>query len=85
EPRRPTRERHALRVVRRATPRGRELNVSADIDRLVVHEDDGETAGAARRPITGHYILTLFDRRMIGEQSEGTAEGYVFRVVMRLR
>ncbi|WP_038769704.1 bifunctional [glutamate--ammonia ligase]-adenylyl-L-tyrosine phosphorylase/[glutamate--ammonia-ligase] adenylyltransferase, partial [Burkholderia pseudomallei] len=63
----------------------RELNVSSDIDLIFVYEDDGETAGGARGPISVHKFFTRLGRRLIGVLSEATADGYVFRVDMRLR
>lgn len=49
EPRGPSGERLALGVVGMGKLGGRELNVSSDIDLIFVYEDDGETAGGARR------------------------------------
>ncbi|WP_102838366.1 bifunctional [glutamate--ammonia ligase]-adenylyl-L-tyrosine phosphorylase/[glutamate--ammonia-ligase] adenylyltransferase [Burkholderia pseudomallei] len=85
EPRGPSGERLALGVVGMGKLGGRELNVSSDIDLIFVYEDDGETAGGARRPISVHEFFTRLGRRLIGVLSEATADGYVFRVDMRLR
>ncbi|TPE92238.1 bifunctional [glutamate--ammonia ligase]-adenylyl-L-tyrosine phosphorylase/[glutamate--ammonia-ligase] adenylyltransferase [Burkholderia pseudomallei] len=84
-PRGPSGERLALGVVGMGKLGGRELNVSSDIDLIFVYEDDGETAGGARGPISVHEFFTRLGRRLIGVLSEATADGYVFRVDMRLR
>ncbi|TOZ96183.1 bifunctional [glutamate--ammonia ligase]-adenylyl-L-tyrosine phosphorylase/[glutamate--ammonia-ligase] adenylyltransferase [Burkholderia pseudomallei] len=85
EPRGPSGERLALGVVGMGKLGGRELNVSSDIDLIFVYEDDGATAGGARGPISVHEFFTRLGRRLIGVLSEATADGYVFRVDMRLR
>lgn len=85
EPRGPSGERLPLGVVGMGKLGGRELNVSSDIDLIFVYEDDGETAGGARAPISVHEFFTRLGRRLIGVLSEATADGYVFRVDMRLR
>lgn len=64
---------------------GRELNVSSDIDLIFVYEDDGETEGGSRAPISNQDFFTRVGRRLIGALAEHTAHGYVFRVDMRLR
>ena len=85
EPRGPSGERLVLGVVGMGKLGGRELNVSSDIDLIFVYEDDGETAGAARPPISTQEFFTRLGRRLIGALAEPTADGYVFRVDMRLR
>lgn len=85
EPRGPAGERLVLGVVGMGKLGGRELNVSSDIDLIFVYEDDGETAGGSRAPISTHEFFTRLGRRLIGVLSEVTADGYVFRVDMRLR
>ncbi|MGI4985700.1 MAG: bifunctional [glutamate--ammonia ligase]-adenylyl-L-tyrosine phosphorylase/[glutamate--ammonia-ligase] adenylyltransferase [Janthinobacterium lividum] len=64
---------------------GRELNVSSDIDLIFVYEEEGETAGGTRPAISNHDFFTRVARKLIGALAERTAEGYVFRVDMRLR
>ncbi|CAB3777030.1 bifunctional [glutamate--ammonia ligase]-adenylyl-L-tyrosine phosphorylase/[glutamate--ammonia-ligase] adenylyltransferase [Pararobbsia alpina] len=64
---------------------GRELNVSSDIDLIFLYEEEGETAGGQRRPISNHEYFTRLGKRLIGALSELTADGFVFRVDMRLR
>lgn len=62
---------------------GGELNVSSDIDLIFVYPEDGETNGA--RTLGNHEFFTRFGRRLINLINEATADGYVFRVDMRLR
>ena len=64
---------------------GRELNVSSDIDLIFVYEEDGQTAGGQRAAIDNHDFFTRVGRKLIAALTERTAEGYVFRVDMRLR
>ncbi|MGI4814709.1 MAG: bifunctional [glutamate--ammonia ligase]-adenylyl-L-tyrosine phosphorylase/[glutamate--ammonia-ligase] adenylyltransferase [Janthinobacterium lividum] len=64
---------------------GRELNVSSDIDLVFVYEEDGSTAGGTRGTLSNHEYFTRLGRKLIGMLSERTADGYVFRVDMRLR
>ncbi|MGF6599154.1 glutamate-ammonia-ligase adenylyltransferase [Paraburkholderia sp. GAS448] len=85
EPRGPERERLALGVVGMGKLGGRELNVSSDIDLIFVYEDDGETAGGQRPPIATQDFFTRLGKRLIAALAEVTADGYVFRVDMRLR
>jgi [glutamine synthetase] adenylyltransferase / [glutamine synthetase]-adenylyl-L-tyrosine phosphorylase len=85
EPRGPEGERLVLGVVGMGKLGGRELNVSSDIDLVFVYEDDGETAGGTRAPISTQEFFTRLGRRLIGALAEPTADGYVFRVDMRLR
>ena len=85
EPRGPDGERLVLGVVGMGKLGGRELNVSSDIDLVFVYEDDGETAGGTRAPIATQEFFARLGRRLIGALAEPTADGYVFRVDMRLR
>ena len=62
---------------------GGELNVSSDIDLIFVYPEDGETDGARR--LSNHEFFTRLGRKLIGLINEHTADGYVFRVDMRLR
>ncbi|MDP1635962.1 MAG: hypothetical protein Q8L69_14940, partial [Gallionellaceae bacterium] len=62
---------------------GGELNVSSDIDLIFVYPEDGETSGA--RTLGNHEFFTRLGRRLINLINEATADGYVFRVDMRLR
>ncbi|WP_133650217.1 bifunctional [glutamate--ammonia ligase]-adenylyl-L-tyrosine phosphorylase/[glutamate--ammonia-ligase] adenylyltransferase [Paraburkholderia flava] len=85
EPRGANGERLALGVVGMGKLGGRELNVSSDIDLIFVYEDDGETAGGERASIATQEFFTRVGKRLIGALAEVTADGYVFRVDMRLR
>ena len=62
---------------------GGELNVSSDIDLIFVYAEDGETDGP--RTLSNHEFFTRLGRRLINLINELTADGYVFRVDMRLR
>ncbi len=65
---------------------GAELNVSSDIDLIFVYDEDGETDGAnARRRISNHEFFAQLGRRVIALLNDMTADGFVFRVDMRLR
>ncbi|MXN78661.1 bifunctional [glutamate--ammonia ligase]-adenylyl-L-tyrosine phosphorylase/[glutamate--ammonia-ligase] adenylyltransferase [Burkholderia sp. 4701] len=85
EPRGADGQRVVLGVVGMGKLGGRELNVSSDIDLIFVYEDDGETAGGTRAALSTQEYFTRLGRRLIGVLSEVTADGYVFRVDMRLR
>jgi glutamate-ammonia-ligase adenylyltransferase len=62
---------------------GGELNVSSDIDLVFSYPEDGETDGA--RPIANREFFDRLGRRVIGALDDRTADGFVFRVDMRLR
>jgi [glutamine synthetase] adenylyltransferase / [glutamine synthetase]-adenylyl-L-tyrosine phosphorylase len=62
---------------------GGELNVSSDIDLIFVYPEEGETSGA--RTLSNHEFFNRLGRRMIAIINDLTADGYVFRVDMRLR
>ncbi|WP_018608246.1 bifunctional [glutamate--ammonia ligase]-adenylyl-L-tyrosine phosphorylase/[glutamate--ammonia-ligase] adenylyltransferase [Uliginosibacterium gangwonense] len=62
---------------------GGELNVSSDIDLIYTYPEDGQTDGA--RSLSNSEYFTRLGRQLIGAIAEITAEGYVFRVDMRLR
>ena len=62
---------------------GGELNVSSDIDLIFVYPEDGATTGP--RSLSNHEFFSKLGRRLIALIGELTAEGYVFRVDMRLR
>ncbi|HVL02115.1 MAG TPA: DUF294 nucleotidyltransferase-like domain-containing protein, partial [Dongiaceae bacterium] len=61
-----------------------ELNLSSDIDLMFVYAHDGETTGGARSLDHLEYFLRL-GQRLIKVLDENTADGFVFRVDMRLR
>ncbi|HEU0187462.1 MAG TPA: bifunctional [glutamate--ammonia ligase]-adenylyl-L-tyrosine phosphorylase/[glutamate--ammonia-ligase] adenylyltransferase [Gallionellaceae bacterium] len=62
---------------------GGELNVSSDIDLIFIYPEDGETNGM--RSIGNNDFFTRAGRKIINLINESTADGYVFRVDMRLR
>ena len=62
----------------------RELNFSSDIDLIFTYPEDGETRG--RRPwISNQEFFTHLAQRLIRTINNKTADGFVFRVDMRLR
>ncbi|WP_111498272.1 bifunctional [glutamate--ammonia ligase]-adenylyl-L-tyrosine phosphorylase/[glutamate--ammonia-ligase] adenylyltransferase [Marinobacter bohaiensis] len=63
---------------------GRELNVSSDIDLIFGFPSNGETRGG-RRPIDNQQFFTRLGQRLIQALDQMTADGFVFRVDMRLR
>ncbi len=77
---------------------GGELNVSSDIDLIFVYREDGETAGPADvdaskrdlvrpslRIVSNEEFFKRLGRKLIAALAEVTADGFVFRVDMRLR
>ncbi len=62
---------------------GEELNVSSDIDLIFIYAEDGQTDG--EHSIGNHEFFSKLGKRLINLIDEITAEGYVFRVDMRLR
>ncbi len=62
---------------------GGELNVSSDIDLIFAYPEEGETGGP--RKISNHEYFTLLGKKLIAALSEATADGFAFRVDMRLR
>ncbi len=62
---------------------GRELNFSSDIDLIFTYPWQGQTDGA--RAISNEEFFRRLGQRLIKTLAEPTAEGFVFRVDMRLR
>ena len=62
---------------------GRELNVSSDIDLILLYPEEGQTDGAQQ--ISNHEFFVRLARKLNAALSENTADGYVFRVDLRLR
>ncbi len=60
-----------------------ELNLSSDIDLIFVYGEEGETNG--EKPITNQAFFTRLGQQLINSLDERTADGFVFRVDMRLR
>ena len=63
---------------------GGELNLSSDIDLIFAYPEGGETQGA-RRSLSNEEFFTRLGRALIALLDTVTAEGFVFRVDMRLR
>jgi glutamate-ammonia-ligase adenylyltransferase len=63
---------------------GKELNVSSDIDLIFLYDTDGQTQGGLKS-ISHHEWFTILGKKVIKGLTELTAEGFVFRVDMRLR
>ncbi len=62
---------------------GYELNFSSDIDLVFLFSDSGETSGPRR--IANETYFTRLGQKLIRLLDETTADGFVFRVDMRLR
>ncbi|MDP8567673.1 bifunctional [glutamate--ammonia ligase]-adenylyl-L-tyrosine phosphorylase/[glutamate--ammonia-ligase] adenylyltransferase [Methylophilus aquaticus] len=62
---------------------GLELNVSSDIDLIFAYECDGATDG--EKSISNQDFFTRLGKKLISALDEVTADGFVFRVDMRLR
>lgn len=62
---------------------GKELNVSSDIDLIMLYGNDGETTG--RRRLSHHEFYGRLTQRMMPLLSEPDADGQVFRTDLRLR
>jgi len=62
---------------------GCELNVSSDIDLVMLYGEEGETEG--RRRISHHEFYGRLTQRMMPVLSESDADGQVFRTDLRLR
>jgi len=61
-----------------------ELNLSSDIDLIFTFPANGETQGG-RRSLSNQEFFTRLGKRLIRVLDAPTAEGFVFRVDMRLR
>jgi len=61
-----------------------ELNFSSDIDLIFAYPESGETQGVSRSR-SNEEFFTRLGRELIRALDENTAEGFVFRVDMRLR
>lgn len=82
-PRGETGEEQALVVIGMGKLGGRELNVSSDIDLIFAYAEDGATDG--ERSISNHEYFARLGKKLIAAIGELTADGFVFRVDMRLR
>ncbi|MEW6982382.1 bifunctional [glutamate--ammonia ligase]-adenylyl-L-tyrosine phosphorylase/[glutamate--ammonia-ligase] adenylyltransferase [Colwelliaceae bacterium 6471] len=63
---------------------GKELNFSSDIDLIFVYPQSGETTGA-RRVMDNQQFFTRLGQKLITALNQKTADGFVYRVDMRLR
>ena len=61
-----------------------ELNLSSDIDLIFAFPESGETEGG-RKPLEHQEYFTKLGQRLIGALDAVTADGFAFRVDMRLR
>ena len=66
-----------------------ELNLSSDIDLIFAYPEHGETRAVAgeniRKTLSNHEFFTRLGQRIIASLDSHTADGFVFRVDMRLR
>lgn len=63
---------------------GGELNFSSDIDLILVYPQNGETSGG-RRSCENQQFYTKVGQKLIALLHQVTADGFVYRVDMRLR
>lgn len=63
---------------------GQELNFSSDIDLIFVYPEAGETRGVTRTRTNQEFFLRL-GQLLINALNNNTADGFVYRVDMRLR
>ncbi|MGB1263470.1 MAG: bifunctional [glutamate--ammonia ligase]-adenylyl-L-tyrosine phosphorylase/[glutamate--ammonia-ligase] adenylyltransferase [Cognaticolwellia sp.] len=63
---------------------GQELNFSSDIDLIFVYPESGQTQGV-RRSIDNQLFFTRLGQKLITALNQQTADGFVYRVDMRLR
>ncbi|MFZ5699126.1 MAG: bifunctional [glutamate--ammonia ligase]-adenylyl-L-tyrosine phosphorylase/[glutamate--ammonia-ligase] adenylyltransferase [Pseudomonadota bacterium] len=62
----------------------RELNLSSDVDLIFAYPEEGDTQGMPK-VLSNHEFFTRLGRRLIKVLDAVTADGFVFRVDMRLR
>jgi glutamate-ammonia-ligase adenylyltransferase len=62
---------------------GEELNFSSDIDLVLLYPEDGTTDGP--EPVTNQEYFTKVAHKLVHLLAARTAEGFVFRVDLRLR
>lgn len=62
---------------------GRELNVSSDIDLIFAYENEGVTDG--EKSVSNQDFFIRLGKKVIAALDDVTADGFVFRVDMRLR
>jgi len=66
---------------------GHELNFSSDVDLMFAYSEEGEVRGsnAPARTLSNHEFFIRLGQSLISALADTTAEGFVFRVDMRLR
>jgi glutamate-ammonia-ligase adenylyltransferase len=69
---------------------GAELNVSSDLDLVYAYDSGGDTGACGAwpktaRPLSNHEFFEKLARRVSAALAEPTADGFVFRVDLRLR
>lgn len=62
----------------------RELNFSSDIDLILAYPEEGETRDGPRQTSNSEYFIRL-SQQLINALNQSTADGFVFRVDVRLR
>lgn len=62
---------------------GRELNFSSDIDLVLLYPEEGQTD--ARRPLDNSEFFLRLGQKIVSLLGAPTAEGFVYRVDLRLR
>lgn len=72
-----------LSVVAMGKAGGYELNVSSDLDLIFVYPESGDTDG--KRSRSNQEFFTKTGQKIIALLNEQTADGFVFRIDMRLR
>jgi glutamate-ammonia-ligase adenylyltransferase len=82
-PRNPDGDAQELVVIAMGKLGAGELNLSSDIDLIFCYPERGQTDG--RRGLDNEQFFTRLGRQLIGVLSRQTADGFVFRVDMRLR
>lgn len=63
---------------------GKELNFSSDIDLIFSYPESGETQGC-RRSLDNQQFFIRLAQKLIAALDQNTADGFVYRVDMRLR
>ncbi len=63
----------------------RELNLSSDVDLIFLYDEQGEARSKTGETISNQAFFLRMSRQIIASLHEMTADGFVFRVDMRLR
>jgi len=62
-----------------------ELNFSSDVDLIFVYPEAGNTIGGTSRTVSNEQFFSRLGQQLVHALDENTADGFVFRVDMRLR